>query len=40
MQLASIVTVVVLAVTVVLGIIGYVIDRSAQRHERTGDREQ
>ena len=38
MQLAFTVVSIVLAVTVVMGVIGYLIDRSAERHERKGDR--
>ena len=35
MQLALTVLSIVLGVTVALGIVGYLIDRSAERHERT-----
>ena len=38
MALAMTVLSIVLGVTVVLGIIGYLIDRSAERHERTEGR--
>ena len=39
MQLALTVLAIVLGVTALLGIVGYLIDRSAARHERTeGDR--
>jgi hypothetical protein len=38
MQLAFTVVSIVLGVTIVLGIVGYLIDRSAERHERTGER--
>jgi hypothetical protein len=34
MQLALIVSVAVLGVTILLGLVGYLIDRSAARHER------
>jgi hypothetical protein len=38
MKLAFTVVSIVLGVTIVLGIIGYLIDRSAERHERTEGR--
>jgi hypothetical protein len=38
MQLALTVVSIVLGVTVVVGIVGYLIDRSAERHERRGER--
>ena len=38
MQLAMSVVSIVLGVTVALGIVGYLIDRSAERHERTEGR--
>jgi hypothetical protein len=38
MQLALIVVAVVLAVTAVIGVVGYLIDRSAAGHERSGSR--
>lgn len=38
MPLAVSVVLVVTLVTVVMGIVGYLIDRSAERHERRGDR--
>ena len=38
MALAMTVLAIVLGVTVVIGIIGYLIDRSAERHERTEGR--
>jgi hypothetical protein len=38
MQLAMTVFAAVLAVTVVLALAGYLIDRSAERHERSGGR--
>ena len=38
MQLAMTVFSIVLGVTVAVGIVGYLIDRSAERHERTEGR--
>jgi hypothetical protein len=38
MPLAVSVGLVVTLVTVVIGIVGYLIDRSAERHERKGER--
>jgi hypothetical protein len=38
MQLALTVLSIVLGVTVVVGVVGFLIDRSAARHERMGDR--
>jgi hypothetical protein len=38
MQLAMTVVSIVLGVTAVVGIVGYLIDRSAERHERTEGR--
>jgi hypothetical protein len=38
MQLAMTVLAIVLGVTVAIGIVGYLIDRSAERHERTEGR--
>ena len=38
MQLAMTVVFIVLGVTIALGIVGYLIDRSAARHERTEGR--
>ena len=38
MQLALTVLAIVLGVTAVLGIVGYLIDRSAESHERTEGR--
>jgi len=38
MPLWVIVTLLVTGVTVVLGIVGYMIDKSAERHDRSGGR--
>jgi hypothetical protein len=38
MPLALTVVLLVTGVTAVLGIVGYLIDKSAERHERTGGR--
>jgi len=38
MSLAFTVVVIVVVVTFVLGVVGYLIDRSADRHERRGSR--
>jgi hypothetical protein len=38
MPLALTVVLLVTAVTIVMGIVGYLIDKSAERHERTGGR--
>ncbi len=38
MQLAFTVVSIVLGVTVVIGLVGYLIDRSAASHERRGER--